>query len=507
MTDTNDTGGELTDEQADALLDRLLERAEEREDVDPGEVRQNFSRRSMLGAMAGAAGLGALAGNSAAAGSWGSASGSAGTESKPFTDLWARDGHFQSVELGGETRTVWPSGGGGAAATVVVAASDASDTGGADYVCDGTDDQAEINSAFTDLPAVGGSVALTEGTFNITASVTPSASSTLVGQGYGTRLFAVAGFNGNVIENSNNHVDLTGFRVDGNAANQTPTGNFEDQVGIYNAGGDYVHAHELTVENTVGSNFRSEGANLYIRVHDSLFDNTTGTLDNRADGISLSESGTSGRALITNNIVRNCSHQSIEMSSVERIVVANNYIENGSNISVNLHANSSTNGEAAFNIVCLGNIVRDSSEDAIHLKADRSLCIGNTVTGVTGSILNGNGIRLGNANSTGGANQVCVGNTVGNTQGHGIVFKYGDASIGMNTIEGAGQNGLRLESTPAVAMGNIVTGSTNQDVVDASGSAAANRIVHNHTSDESGEGVYVQDTEPTNPRVNDVWIH
>jgi len=52
----------------------------------------------------------------------------------------------------------------------VVAASDASDESKkkAHYVCDGTNDEAEIEQAINDLPSSGGIVFLTEGTFNFT---------------------------------------------------------------------------------------------------------------------------------------------------------------------------------------------------------------------------------------------------------------------------------------------------------------------------------------------------
>ncbi len=58
-------------------------------------------------------------------------------------------------------------------ATLVVAASDATiaSKNGADYVCDGVSDEVEINAALAALPANGGKLVLTEGTFNITSSI------------------------------------------------------------------------------------------------------------------------------------------------------------------------------------------------------------------------------------------------------------------------------------------------------------------------------------------------
>ena len=57
-------------------------------------------------------------------------------------------------------------------ATLVVAASDAHSKAQADYVCDGTADENEINTALGNLPAVGGIVYLTEGTYNLAGAIT-----------------------------------------------------------------------------------------------------------------------------------------------------------------------------------------------------------------------------------------------------------------------------------------------------------------------------------------------
>ncbi|MBI3946161.1 MAG: right-handed parallel beta-helix repeat-containing protein [Armatimonadetes bacterium] len=57
--------------------------------------------------------------------------------------------------------------GGAAGATFVVAASDSRQKGRADYVCDGTGDQEQIQAAIDALPPAGGSVLLLEGTYDI----------------------------------------------------------------------------------------------------------------------------------------------------------------------------------------------------------------------------------------------------------------------------------------------------------------------------------------------------
>ena len=76
-------------------------------------------------------------------------------------------------------------------ATYVVAANDSSEANKAraDYVCDGTDDQVEIQAAIDALPASGGKVALSEGTFFVRDEVHITKNSvTLEGQGHSTIL-------------------------------------------------------------------------------------------------------------------------------------------------------------------------------------------------------------------------------------------------------------------------------------------------------------------------------
>ena len=56
-------------------------------------------------------------------------------------------------------------------ATFVVAASDSLHQGYADYVCDGVDDQVEIQAAINALSTIGGTIQLTEGRFHISSPI------------------------------------------------------------------------------------------------------------------------------------------------------------------------------------------------------------------------------------------------------------------------------------------------------------------------------------------------
>lgn len=80
---------------------------------------------------------------------------------------------------------------GGRAATLVVAAVNASATSkaAADYVCDGVDDQVELNAARTALQAIGGGkLVLTEGTFTLSNTLKLCSNLLIEGQGQATVL-------------------------------------------------------------------------------------------------------------------------------------------------------------------------------------------------------------------------------------------------------------------------------------------------------------------------------
>jgi len=129
-------------------------------------------------------------------------------------------------------------------ATLVVAANDSSalSKAQADYVCDGTADDVEIQAALDALPTVGGTVVLLEGTFNISAIVNiVNGGTTLRGQGYGisvhhgvTILRAVNGTNLTAVLYTDQHnTIIQDLYIDGNKANN-PTANF----GLYIDGTD-----------------------------------------------------------------------------------------------------------------------------------------------------------------------------------------------------------------------------------------------------------------------------
>ena len=109
----------------------------------------------------------------------------------------------------------------GRAATLVVAANNSTSLlkEQADYVCDGTNDQTEINAALT----ASKNVYLAEGDFSAYGIQVPDYTH-LYGSGFGTKISLPSGATGNVITNSNHTAGNTGILindlfVDGNDTN------------------------------------------------------------------------------------------------------------------------------------------------------------------------------------------------------------------------------------------------------------------------------------------------
>lgn len=71
-------------------------------------------------------------------------------------------------------------------ATVVVAAANSLNQAAANYVCDGTNDEVEIQAALDALPATGGEVLLLDGTYYVEESIVLDSYQTLRGQGRNT---------------------------------------------------------------------------------------------------------------------------------------------------------------------------------------------------------------------------------------------------------------------------------------------------------------------------------
>ncbi|PKL62076.1 MAG: hypothetical protein CVV31_07750 [Methanomicrobiales archaeon HGW-Methanomicrobiales-2] len=141
-------------------------------------------------------------------------------------------------------------------ATLTVAASDSTELSKnqADYVCDGVDDQAEIQAALAALPA-GGTVALTEGTFNCAGVIAPAGGTTLSGQGPEATFLEFT--NDGRISVDQESITLDGFHIKGTGYSS----------GVKWLGVMTVRASHAKIHNVEGTADTSIQA-VYLLIHD-----------------------------------------------------------------------------------------------------------------------------------------------------------------------------------------------------------------------------------------------
>ena len=185
------------------------------------------------------------------------------TGTRPAAAYEGRD-FFETNRFSRDTGASWDEVTAGAVTgkpfqTMVVAAADAISSTGADYTCDGTDDQVQINAAITALGATGGIVHLTEGTFYITAHIDLATNTILEGSGPATILKIPTGNAStfDMIENSNQSVGNTYLTIrkltlDGNRANVSGT----------NKAIDFARVGQSWIEDCVLQNF--SGDTIYL---------------------------------------------------------------------------------------------------------------------------------------------------------------------------------------------------------------------------------------------------
>ena len=148
-----------------------------------------------------------------------------------------------------------------------------------DYLCDGVDDQVEINAAIQALPSTGGEIKVLDGTYNITASINVDKERvTFCGCGQSTifkRMWEGSSASDSVITFSKSYCTFKYFQIDGNNR-------------VYNGGsGLYLTEKNMT-------NILVEGVvckETYIGISLSSAQNSTATgntcNNNRIYGISL----------------------------------------------------------------------------------------------------------------------------------------------------------------------------------------------------------------------------
>jgi parallel beta-helix repeat protein len=368
-------------------------------------------------------------------------------------------------------------------ATIVVAASNSKDKAQVDYVCDGVDDQNEINAAINSLPDNGGSVYLAEGTYILSDNIVISKSNVaIVGAGASTVL--------KIKDNKNADMSviyawgkvnllIQNLHINGNRANQTTgymNGIYFDSVEnskivdcwVENLRSHYgillVHSSNNKVTgntctgigysdiylgwsnyNTVTGNTCMGNSNNGIELYSSSNNTVTGnTCQNNWVGIYLlyySDNNTvtgntctggaygifislSNNNTVTGNTYQRNSDGILLSGSSNNTVTGNTCTGNGSN-GIRLYL-SSNNNTISGNTVVGNSQASNNTYDGIHIEndCDYNNIQGNTVRSGTGANQQRYGIRIDDS--------YCDGNLVINNDLNqaGVTADYSDAGTG-----------------------------------------------------------------------------
>lgn len=241
-----------------------------------------------------------------------------------------------------------------------------------DYLCDGTDDQVEINAAITSLPSTGGEVVILDGIYNLTGSINVNKNKvTLTGNGQSTilkRRWDKETQNG-VIGVSEPYCCVQNLHIDGDRSSYTSSSNHC----IYINQAAYTHVIGNLLNNSSGYGiYINGGHNQNNSYKNEIIQN--GIEHCNYQGICIYSSAGN---TITNNKVIKCL-KGIAMSDVEDSVVSSNIF--GSNSGSGIELNS------CMFILIAGNVSNDNLIGIqFYNRCSSNIVIGNACIRGTGT--------------------------------------------------------------------------------------------------------------------------
>lgn len=326
-------------------------------------------------------------------------------------------------------------------ATYMIAASDslAASISRADYICDGTADDVQIQAAHDALPAVGGSIYLAEGTYNIATKVTFTKPVYLFGAGWATLVNASPNTPAFQFGNGTDRLNgckVTNFRLVGNTGNNSH--------GLYFTKCDFLEVAEMWIRNWGAAGIKIADADENARIHDNNIDNLdTFSTEGREHGIYIT--GNTHDILIVNNNIEGWStgifaDWIVPASAVINVTIADNNLDDCDDYGIHL--------EGALAVSITGNVIENQLESAgysIFLDlTDIHQYSGSPWDYVTASI-------VGNHLSASEGGGVCIINGVGHT-------------ISQNVFQSIDGNPIKVSTTTSgnydVGHTLLVTGNT-----------------------------------------------
>ena len=338
------------------------------------------------------------------------------------------------------------------AATLVVAASDSKDSSRADYHCDGTADEVEINAALNVLPTAGGSVQLLEGTYTIAAQIIISANTiSLIGSGSGTVIQTTSNIimiNVGAYEN----VLLSKIRLYGSSAGIA-------QTGIVFTGTEYSIVDKCWFDNMGANGIRFATNVLHCTINDCFATNCDGY------AIYLGTANSTRHCIVKGCQVYDNNNVGILSIGWYSIITGNTASGNGSG-GIHCFSNTSITGN-----ICTGN-----DSNGIHIQGSNNLVDGNY------SYDNEHGIFL-SPGPVNVDNCVITSNISYDNTGNGIhVGSESDTNvISCNRCNANGNLGIHITAASCISnviVSNVLTGNTGGALTDSgTGTEVAHNIV------------------------------
>lgn len=301
-----------------------------------------------------------------------------------------------------------------------------------DVLCDGVEDDVEINQAIQSI-AIGGKITILEGIYNITNKISiDKPNITIEGMGKATqlkRMFNTVGGSstssvyGGVIYLSANNITIDGLFLDGNSTSYTgETGNYN--VNIYGNGSTNTTIKNCNISNSYHG-IRILADSKSIIENNIIENNTVGIYAN-----TLNDSNILNNKLLNNSINHMCIYSS-----------------NNLNIYNNLFYNSGTNGIYCYSLT--SSTIQENIIDKVTGDGNIALFLSYCDNNIFSNNKMSNATKGGGIYATNSSNNTFNGNNINETQSYGIRILTDSTN---NTF-----NGNSLYNTRGLSLGDGAT--------------------------------------------------
>ncbi len=388
---------------------------------------------------------------------------------------WAYD---TTIDIGGASWDI-PSGRG---ATLIVAASDSypNSAAQADYVCDGTNDEVQIQAAIDALPAGGGKVSLSEGIFNLGADINLVSGTHLSGQGISTHLISqveIAGIKAiGTVGTPLANIEVSGLYLEGFGAG---TANNRLKSAMY-----YEYIDNLTVRN----------CKVTKAVYDAIL--IISVVDGKIIGNHIEGGGTAGDDGI--NTLNDCDGIIIDSNYIDGITNDGIHLPGGLNIVVsnNVVKNSGQNGmlggafQSSFTGIFANNTVINSAQHSLQIENSLPLTYSVNAIIVGNNLQDSGGIGIMSPRNN--TTLSIVGNKIINATSRAIeVVSDIPAYIVDNRIDDCATLGIRLDAPRSLVDGNRIENMGTNEGIQLLANSDYSVVSNNVVRSVGGAGIYI----------------